>query len=216
MPKRKPTRSWADLTVPIRPADVPYKGGEDYDARALLLANGYELDAAELIDLLDVDFELGVLQAAAARALGEAGERAAIDALETLVADPIVDESARVQAAYALARMGVDAGKGMLMAFVADNPEASPAPLQAAGALAALGDPRGFEVVSRALDSPNNVTAMIACKQLFHFTALEAGLVDVYAAYARALSRPEPTIVGEARAQLVELDTEAARTLLKG
>ena len=85
------------------------------------------------------------------------------------------------------------------------------APLQAAGALARLGDPRGFPKVRASLDSPNAVTAIVACKQLYVFAQLDGGDLDVYEAFGRALERSERNIVGEARAQLEALGTEKAR-----
>ena len=211
-PGREPTRSLADLSVPRRPENIPYKGGEDYDAQALLVANGYTVTAPSLIELLDSD--LGILQAAAARVLGAQNERAAINALQRLMQNATAEETSRVQAAFALARMDVADAKEMLIRLLEFPPEASPAPLQAAGALANLGDPRGFEVVRAALDSPNRVIAMIACKQLFNFAALDSSHVDVFEAFSRALTRPEPNISGEARAQLEELNTEKARATL--
>jgi HEAT repeat protein len=197
---------------------VPYEEGDDYDARALLEVNGLSGGRDELIGLLDSG--IGILQAAAARTLGAQGERSAIEQLRRLSADVDVEETARVQAAYALARMGEAGAVESLKVLLALPAEASPGPLQAAAALARLGDPAGFEIVRRSLDSPNPVTAMIACKQLFAFAALEgrplasSGKVDLYEAFRRALSRPERNIAGEARAQLVALDTDQARTIL--
>ena len=218
MPARRPTPSLADLIVPRRPAGVPYEDGEDYDAGALLRANGYTEETQELIDLLDCD--LGVLQAAAARRLGAAGARAAIGALERIAHDPAVEETARVQAAFALARMGMTEAVALLVQLLELPVEASPAPMQAAGALARLGDPRGIKVVREALDSTNPVTAIIATKQLHAFIPYDGralpggGHVDAYGAFGRALERAERSIVGEARTQLAALDTERSRAML--
>lgn len=217
-PARPPTRSLADLVLPRRPADVSYEYGEDYDAQALLTANGYAAETEVLIGLLDSD--LGILQAAAARTLGAKDERAAIGTLERVAHDVSVEETARVQAAFALARMDVAGAIDVLVRLLNLSPEVSPAPLQAAGALARLGDPRGFEVVRTALDSANPVTAMVACKQLFGFAVLDGrplsggGRVDALGAFSRALARSEPNISGEARAQLEALDTEQTRAML--
>jgi len=210
--------SLGDLVMPRRPSGVPYDEGDDYDARALLEENGLSEDRDELIRLLDSG--IGILQAAAARTLGAQGERTAIEQLRRLAADLDVEETARVQAAYALARMDVDGARQLILELLRLPAEASPGPLQAAAALARLGDPIGFEVVRRSLESANPVTAMIACKQIFAFAPLDGrplasgGKVDLYDAFRRALSRPERNIVGEARAQLVALDTEQARTIL--
>ena len=69
--RRQPTRSLEDMVVPRRPAGIPYGDGDDYDARALLLANGYTEEAGDLLGLLTSD--LAILQAAAARTLGATG-----------------------------------------------------------------------------------------------------------------------------------------------
>jgi len=214
----KPIPSLDNLVVPRRPSGVSFEEGEDYDARALLEANGFSDDRDELVGLLDSG--LGIFQAAAARTLGAIGERSAIEALKRVANDAGVEETARVQAAFALARMDVADAKDLLVSLAKLSPEASPAPLQAAGALARLGDPRGFEVVRRSLESANPVTAMIACKQLSAFASLD-GLpiangdrLDLYEAFRRALERPERNVSGEARAQLEALATEGARETL--
>lgn len=215
---RPPARSLAELVVPRRPSGVPYEDGEDSDAEALLTENGYTTETGELIGVLAAP--LGILQAAAARTLGATHARAAIGALERVASDVGVEETARVQAAFALARMQVGGAVDMLVRLLALSPDASPAPLQAAGSLARLGDARGFEVVRAALDSPNHVTAMVACKQLFAFAALDGhplpsgGRVDTFGAFIRALARPEANISGEARTQLEALGTERARATL--
>jgi HEAT repeat protein len=209
---RKPTRSLEDLVLPRRPAGIPYAQGEDHDAQALLTANGYNLETKTLIELLDSD--LGVLQAAAARTLGAQAARQARPTLERIAGDASLEETVQVQAAYALARLEVDSGVELLVPLLKLNPEATPAPLQAAGALACLGDPRGFDLVRAALESDNQVTAMVACKQLIYFAPLDDKQVDVYEAFRRALDRPEKNIVGEALAQLEALDTPQARALL--
>jgi HEAT repeat protein len=217
-PAPQPTRSLDDLVAPRRPAGVPSAVGEDHDAEALLTANGHATDTEALVELLDSG--LGIFQAAAARLLGARQERSATDALERIARDPVIEETARAQAAYALARMGRDEGRNLLVELLQMSPEASPAPLQAAAALAQLGDPRGFPVVRTALDSSNRVTAMIACKQLHAFVPLDGrplpdgGRVDVFEGFRRALTRPEANIVGEARAQLAEIGTDRARAIL--
>jgi HEAT repeat protein len=218
MRPRRPIPTPGDLIVPRRPAGMAPDQGDDYAAAALLGANGYTDDPAELIDLLTVD--LGILQAAAARRLGARGERVAVDALERLARDSSVDETARVQAAYALERMDVPGVRECLTQLLELSVETSPAPAQAAGALARLGDPRGFTVVRGALDSPNPVTAMVATNQLHSFVPHDGRelpdgqCVDAYGAFARALERIEPNIVGEARAQLAALDSDRARAML--
>ena len=210
--------SLEDLAIPRRPSGVPYDEGDDYDAHALLEVNGLSDDRDELIGLLDSG--IGILQAAAARRLGAQRERSAIEHLRRLAGDVDVEETVRVQAAYALARMDVGGAKQMILDVLRLPAEASPGPLQAAAALARLGDPIGFEIVRRSLESPNPVTAMIACKQLSAFASLAGqpldggGTVDLYEAFRRALSRPERNIAGEARAQLLALDTDQARTIL--
>lgn len=201
-----PARSLDDVVLPRRPAGVPYAQGDDYDARALLESNGYTTEVAALIGLLESD--LAIFQAAAARTLGAQGAHTAVGALQRLAHDTGAEETARAQAAFALARMGVGGATDALISLLVISPEASPAPLQAAGALAALGDPRGFAIVRAALDSPSRVTAMVACKQLHAFAALDGrplpdgGRVDLPEAFRRALARPEEAIAGEARAQM--------------
>lgn len=218
MSERQPARSLADLVVPRRPSGVPYEDGEDHDARALLTANGYSTESTDLIGLLDSD--MGIVQAAAARTLGATKARAAIGALERLARDAGVEEATRVQAALALARMDVAGARDLLVALLETPPETSPAAVQAAGALARLGDPRGLGVIGTALDSPNRATAMAASKQLYAFTPHHGRTLpggepfDVFELFGRALARPEPSIAGEARAQLEALGTEQARATL--
>ena len=215
---RPPKRDLADLVMPRRPSGVPYAQSDDYDAQALLTANEFSTETEELIVLLDS--ELGIFQAAAARTLGARNARTAIEALTRLAQNAAIEETARVQAAFALARMQVAGAREILARLLELNPEASPAPLQAASALACLGDPSGFKQVRSALDSQNSLTAMIACKQLFAFAEFDGrplpggGVVDMYGAFKRALSRPERNIYGEAVAQLIALDTPPARALL--
>lgn len=217
-PKRPPTTDLAHLIMPRRPSGIPYETGEDYDAQALLTANGYTTEIQALIDLLDSN--LSVFQAAAARTLGAKGARQAIDALQRLAADTTADETSRVQAAFALARIQIAKGKEVLNQMLEVSPEASPAPMQAAGALAQLGDPRGYLLIRTALRSSNPVTAMIACKQLFTFVALDGQPlpdgehVDAFGLYKLAQERSEPNITGEAHAQLEALNTEKARATL--
>lgn len=217
-PKRSPTTDLANLVVPRRPSGIPYETGEDYDSQALLTANAYTTETQDLIDLLDSN--LSVFQAAAARTLGAKGERQSINVLQHLADDNTADETSRVQAAFAIARMQVARGRDVLNQMLEVSPEASPAPLQAAGALAQLGDPRGYIVIRAALKSANPVTAMVACKQLFTFVALDGQplsngeRVDLYRLYKLALERSEPNIVGEAHAQLEALNTEKARATL--
>ena len=217
-PKRLPTTELANLVVPRRPSGVAYENGDDYDAQALLIANGYTAEAQELIDLLSSN--LSVLQAAAARTLGAKGERTAIDALQRFAEESTADETSRVQAAFALARMQVQKGVDVLNKMLELSPEASPAPMQAAGALAQLGDPRGYKVIRAALNSQNPVTAMVATKQLFPFAGLDGQPLpdgepaDPFSLYSIALARAEPNIAGEALAQLEALNTERARAML--
>lgn len=216
--KRPPTTDLSNLVVPRRPSGVPYETGEDYDAQTLLTANGYTTETPVLTELLDSN--LSVLQAAAARTLGAKEARQSMDALQRLAEDVTADETSRVQAAFALARMQVTKGKDVLKQMLEISPEASPAPMQAAGALAQLGDPRGYTIIRLALKSSNPVTAMIACKQLFRFVALDGQTlpdgehVDAFGLYKLALARSEPNIVGEAHAQLEALNTDQARATL--
>jgi hypothetical protein len=191
----------SDVSFPRRPAGVPYAEGDDHDALSLLESNGLGTSTSELIELLDAGLDF--FKAAAARTLGARAEHDATPALERAARDADALETTRVQAAYALARLGSASGAELLASELEGNPEASPGPLQAAGALATLGDARGFEVVRAALESPNRVTAMIAAKQLHTFAGSN---VDLREAFARALARPEPNIVGETRAQLEQLD----------
>jgi HEAT repeat protein len=151
------------------------------------------------------------VQAAAARTLGAAGAREAVEPLRRLASDLTAEEIAQVQAWLALARLGEDDGPDGVRGLLRLNPEAGPAPLQAAAALAQLGDASGYAVVRRALDSPNRLTAMVAAKQLHAFARLD---VDVYEGFERALARPEPQVAGEARAQLEAIGSPRARELL--
>ncbi len=217
-PKRSPTTDLAHLVMPRRPSGIPYETGEDYDAQAMLTANGYTIETQNLIDLLDS--KLSVFQAAAARTLGAKGARTAIDALQRLADDNTADETSRVQAAFALARMQVTKGKDMLNEMLKVSPEISPAPIQAAGALAQLGDSSGYTLIYTALKSTNPLIAMVACKQLFKFVPFDGQIlpdgehVDIFGLYTLALERPEANITGEAYAQLEALDTEQARATL--
>jgi HEAT repeat protein len=194
--------------MPRREAGVPPKQGDDHDARALLEANGLESGPAELVELLGSG--IGIVQAAAARVLGADGVREAIPQLERLARDHVAEETVRVQAAYALARLGVDEGHGLLRELARLDPETGPAAVQAAAALATLGDAAGFDLERRALESPNQLTAMVAAKQLHAFADLDVDLDD---AWVRVLERPERPVVGEALAQLAALPPERARAI---
>lgn len=194
--------------MPRREAGVPPAQGDDHDARAFLEANGLASAPSELVELLDSN--LGIVQAAAARVLGADDVREAIPRLERLARDPAVEETARVQAAYALARLGVDEGHDLLRELARLDHETGPAAVQAAAALAALGDPVGFDVERRALESPNQLTAMVAAKQLHAFAGLDIDLDD---AWVRALERPERPVVGEALAQLAALPPDRAAAI---
>jgi hypothetical protein len=188
---------------------------EDRRARALLEDNGYGTDTEALRQTLQSG--VGILQAAAARLLGVGGSRVARDDLLRLARDPAAEETARVQAAVALARLDdEDAAREVLTSILRLPLEASPGPLQAAGALAELGDPQGFPVVEAGLRSDNRVIAMIACKQLPAFVPFDGrDGVDVYRAFAAALSHPEDNVATEARSQLEALGTERAQNLLQ-
>ena len=175
--------------MPRREAGVPPEQGDDHDARALLTRTGSSPTPAELVELLDSG--IGIVQAAAARvARRRRRPRGDSSGCERLARDPAAEETARVQAAYALARLGVDEGHDVLRELAGLIPEAGPAAVQAAAALAALGDPSGFEVERRALESPNQLTAMVAAKQLHAYAGLDVDLDD---AWARALRRPGAT-----------------------
>ncbi len=216
--KRTPTTDLANLVVPRRPSGIPYDTGEDDDSQALLTANGYTTETQELVHLLDSN--ISVFQAAAARVLGAKGERSAISALQRLTDNNTADETSRVQAAFAIARMDVTAGRDVLNQMLELSPEASPAPMQAAGALAQIGDPRGYRVIRASLSSSNSLTAMVACKQLFKFVALDGQMlpngehVDAYGLYKLILARSEANIIGEAQAQLKMLNTDQAQEML--
>jgi len=216
---RLPTRSLEDLVVPRRPSGIPYVEGEDYDAQALLSVNGYSLETAELIQLLASG--LDIFRAAAARTLGARGDVSSHNALLKLAQDVTVEDSARVQAAYALVRLGHQEAVELLANFLEINSEISIAPLQAAGSLARLGDSRGYVVIRTALESSNRVIAMVACKQLIYLEAVDGqslpggGNVGMIEAFRVALSRPEAPIRGEAITQLIHLNTNCARSLLK-
>lgn len=80
-------RLLSELSEPHRLSGVPYRDGEDHEARSLLTSNGYGVDSDQLIELLEN--ETGILQAAAARVLGAAHTRNAIAPLSVWPMIPV-------------------------------------------------------------------------------------------------------------------------------
>jgi len=198
--------SLADLQIVRPPGGGPYAEVEDRHAEALLEANGFGRGPDELRRAIDSG--VGVIVAAAARVAGITGDEESLDLLAEL-RDPLLEETVLVQVGYALARNERPRGIEMLAEQLEVDPATSPAPLQAAGALARLGDPRGWPLVLSALESGDDLNAMVACKQLFAFRDLDGqatadgSRVDVDAGYRAALGRGG-SIADEARLQLRE------------
>lgn len=206
------------FVIPDVPGGVPYAEIEDALARSLLQSNGIELTPEGVVAALDADVE--VIQAAAARVLGETGERAGIPKLRELATGP--GDSVRAEAAYALARLGEPEGREALRATLELPIDAYVAPMQAAGSLARLGDPAGAPVIERGLKSRNEIIRMVACKQLIHFVPLDGAelergkRLDVFALFDRALRDRDRGVAQQARVQLEELDLPQARERLAG
>jgi HEAT repeat protein len=205
-----------DFVVPDVPGGVAYVDIEDALARSLLQSNGVGLDKDALLAALNADVE--VIQAAAARVLGDEGEHDAIPRLRELAVG--TGDSVRAEAGYALARLGDPAGKEALRACLELPVEAYVVPMQAAGALARLGDPEGAPVIERALRSRNALIRMVACKQLIHFVRLDGmelgdgRRLDAFALFDLALADRDPEVVQQARVQLMEIDAPQARQRL--
>jgi hypothetical protein len=204
----------ADLVTVRARASESGDGALDEQARGLLEANGLTTDPKGLLAALGSG--VWILQGAAARLLGAAGDPDAVGELAHLLADPAGLEGPQVEAAYALARLGDSRGvevlqKALLMPF-----EASPAPIEAAGALARLGDPSGLAVVASAVSSPNPVTSIVAVKQLPAFVGRlhPPGAEKLWQTYRTALSSASPAVAAEARSQLATLDHPEAAALL--
>ena len=197
--------------------DVGYADMDDAVARSTLQSNGVGLDGDSLIAELERKPE--VLAAAAARVLGEEGERRAADRLRELAHGR--GDGLRAEAAYALARMDDPDGVPALKETLELPFEAYVAPMQAAGSLARLGDPSGAAVIERALRSSNDVIRMVACKQLLHFVPLhDADLgggrrLDAWGLFDRALHDRDSGIASQARLQLRELEAPEARERLR-
>ena len=197
--------------------DVGYADMDDAVARSTLQSNGVGLDGDSLIAALERKPE--VLAAAAARVLGEEGERRAAGRLRELAHGR--GDSLRAEAAYALARMDDPEGVPALKETLELPFEAYVAPMQAAGSLARLGDPSGAAVIERALRSSNDVIRMVACKQLLHFVPLhDADLgggrrLDAWGLFDRALHDRDSGIASQARLQLRELEAPEARERLR-
>ena len=213
--EREPAPAVPLVTVRAR-ASQRGDGALDEQARGLLEANGVSVDPEGLRTALASP--ISILQGASARVLGAIGDRDAVPALADVLGDAARLEDVHVEAAYALARLGDPRGPTALRQALALPVEASPAPSQAAGALARLDDTSGWPVVEGALQSGNQVTAMVAVKQLpafVHRPSLPDE--DVWSAFATALSSEHPAVSAEARSQLSALDDpEAARLLGRG
>ena len=183
-----------ELVVPHPPADVPYAELEDFQARALLEANGIPIGSEAL------EHPVEVISAAAARTLGADGDTSAIEPLRALAGRP--DDTRRAEAAYALARLGErDEGVQILRELLDLPVEGYVAPMLAAGSLARLGDPSGLAAIERGLASSNHLVRRIATKQLFHFD----GVADVGPLFERALADEDRGVADQARAELREL-----------
>ena len=211
-PQHLPPIEGPTLRVASLPEGIPYADTEDHRSRELLRANGIGLSCPELVEALRAD--LDVLAAAAAHTLGVNGCTEAIEDLRAVARGPA--DLARAEAAYALARLGDDQGEALLRDCLFLPPDAYVAAPLAAGYLARLGDPSGFDTVQRAFEVPLAPIRVLACKQLWFFVPFHGreGL-DVFAAFERALSDPDPGVGWQALVQLRELDHPEARSLLE-
>lgn len=189
------------------PPDLPYEDLDDWQARALLSANGVGDSEAEVLASLRA--EDGNLRALAAHHLGTLGARDAVPAL--LVATHEDDEVVRVEAAWSLARLGEDSALQQLLDLAALPVEASVVPLKAAGYLARVGRPDGFAAVRDGLESENFLVRMTATRQLYFFVSLDrmpladGTRVDVRELFPRALADDEEDVRWAARSQLEAL-----------
>ncbi|GAC1369464.1 MAG: hypothetical protein NVSMB32_14270 [Actinomycetota bacterium] len=192
------------MEVPDPPQDMAPQAQDDFRSVALLAANGVAATQADLIAALAA--QTGVLLHAAAHASGSCHIPAAVPLLRAVAMGS--DDQAAVEAAYALVRLGHNDGRDGLHAALQRPLGAYLSPVLAAGYLAQLGDPSGFAVVREGLASEFLATRMLACKQLlsfmpFHGHIEEAGEpLDVLGLFRRALHDPEPSVQGQALAQL--------------
>jgi HEAT repeat protein len=197
-------------------AYVPYASSEDHRYQELLKANGLLLSQDALLTVLQD--EASFLKAPAAHVAGALGYEAAVPILKKRAAGS-ADDLLKVEAAFALVRLGQADAKRTLIECLRYRLDAYICPAVAAGYLARLGDSRGFGVVTRALGSDNSAVRMLACKQLFFFLPFQgsryedAGQIDVYALYARALRDPSSSVAWEALIQLREVRSTAVRVL---
>jgi HEAT repeat protein len=197
--------------MPAAVEGIPYPDVEDRRSHELLRANGVGDSCAELTEALGTDLE--VIAATAAHTLGALGCTESTGELRALARAP--GDLARVEAAYALARLGDAEGEAVLRECLELPPDAYLAAPLAAGYLARLGDPAGFDVVRRALDVPLAPIRVLACKQLWFFVPFhEEGVLDVFAAFHRALEDDDSGVRWQAFVQLQELEHPKARELL--
>jgi len=197
-----------NLDLPSPPADLPYERFEDWRSRELLARNG--IPATEEALLAALQTQSNVLLSAAAHA--SASLPAAAPLLRQIIHGP--DDYAAVEAAYALARLGEEDGKETLRNALRRPLGAYLSPVLAAGYLAQLGDPSGFPVIREALGHELLAIRMLACKQLFFFVPYQ-GQVDALGLFERALEDRDPTVQGQALAQLRSLRSPATRPMLE-
>jgi HEAT repeat protein len=207
-----------DLDVGEPPPGMSYPDAQDLRFEAILARNGVAASEAELIEALGAT--TAIMQAAVAHVLGRRASTRAVPFLSRLLSDRD-DDTVRVEAAFALARMGVRKGRDVLIELLGYPLNAYVSPAPAAGYLARLDDPRGFDVVVEGLGLDIAAVRMIACKQLyffvpFHGRATAPGpTIDVYGAFATALTDPDPTTRWQALVQLHDLRAPESRVALR-
>lgn len=189
------------------PPDLPYEELDDWQARALLTANGIGETEDELLAALGAND--ANLRALAAHHLGALGAAAAVPALRRAAAED--DDLVQVEAAWSLARLGHEEGTRRLLELIGIPVDASVVPLKAAGYLARLGRPDGFAAARAGLESDNFLVRLTATKQLFFFAPRPD--VDLAEAFRRALSDEEEDVRWAARYQLDDLDEESLHGL---
>lgn len=194
------------------PPDLRYEDLDDWQARAILTANGIGESENDLVAVLRSDD--ANVRALAAHQLGALGAR---DAVTALVAAQEDDEVVAVEAAWALARIGGESaqtGQDRLLALAGEPVETSVVPLRAAGYLARLGRPDGFPAVRAGLRSDNFLVRIAAAKQLSYFVPLDGAKlpdgtsVDLRPQFRRALTDEEDDVREAARYQLDQLGEE--------
>jgi HEAT repeat protein len=182
-------RAWQDEASDVVVAAVAYLSAIAADGRASLL-----LPLAES--------PVAAVAGASIRALGKAGDPAAVDPLLKMLARPDVGETAKSDIVLALGDLGDRRAVPVLLAIAKNRDENKVRRMYAADSLGSLGDPVALPALREMFAEKDALLRAYAASALAHFDIEEAfplllaGLKDenwrVRAECAKALARPLP------------------------